>query len=208
MINIITVKWGRKYKPAYVNKMFSMISRHTTLPFQFYCFTENEEDLHPDINVIPLDTSISIQGWWWKTYIFKQGWFPKDSLCFYIDLDMVILSNIDDLIMYKTDKFMGTRNVMYLHKPEINSLGSCILRWPTDKYWEIWNEVRRRPDVTKRYAGDQEFIQTVVPDIIYCPDEWIASYKWSKEHKAKIIAFHGEPRPHFVQDQIVLDNWK
>jgi hypothetical protein len=206
MYNILTLKHGTKYSAEYVNKMYNMIHRHVTMPYNFYCFTEDSSGLNPNINIRPLPAEFPISGWWYKTYLFRKEHFTS-GINFYIDLDMVITKNIDEFLTYDVP-FMGTRNVMYLNKPKVNSLGSCILKWPAGKYHDIWDTIEREPKRTLKYLGDQDYIYERYPSIQYCPDHWLASYKWSPDlTQAKIVAFHGIPRPHDVHDPFILENW-
>jgi len=34
-VNVICIKWGKKYGPDYVNTLHSMVSRHLSRPFRF-----------------------------------------------------------------------------------------------------------------------------------------------------------------------------
>ncbi len=36
-VNIICMKWGDKYGAEYVNKLYAMVKRNITIPFQFVC---------------------------------------------------------------------------------------------------------------------------------------------------------------------------
>ena len=38
---IICMKWGDKYGPEYVNRLYNMVSRHLTLDFQMVCLTDD-----------------------------------------------------------------------------------------------------------------------------------------------------------------------
>ena len=41
MNHILCVKWGNKYISQYVNVLKNMIAKHTKVPYQFHCFTED-----------------------------------------------------------------------------------------------------------------------------------------------------------------------
>ena len=70
--HVVCVKWGNKYISQYVNVLKSMINRHTTLPFQFHCFTEDPKGLDVDINVIPFPGGSHIRSWWSNWPCFKK----------------------------------------------------------------------------------------------------------------------------------------
>jgi hypothetical protein len=64
-VNFICVKWGDKYDSSYVNRLYSMVKHNYTLPFDFFCYTENSDELNSEINVLQLEEN-SLQGWWHK----------------------------------------------------------------------------------------------------------------------------------------------
>ena len=51
-INIFTFKWGDKYGPEYVNKLFDSLGRFVGFPFSFTCITDDTDGLNSDIGVI------------------------------------------------------------------------------------------------------------------------------------------------------------
>ena len=53
-ISILTVKWGTRYGPDYVNKLYAGILRNTSWDVVFYCFTDDGKGLHENIKVIEL----------------------------------------------------------------------------------------------------------------------------------------------------------
>ena len=54
MKNILCVKWGNKFSAGYVNKLYSMVERHLTLPHRFVCLTEDPTGLNEEIETKPL----------------------------------------------------------------------------------------------------------------------------------------------------------
>ena len=178
--------------------------------------TDDHSGLSSDITVVKLPEDDNIKGWWWKPYLFKTGLY-KDGTNLYIDLDMVILKNIDDFITYKPGKFLGLRNYLYLRDgyEGHRSLASGIMRWENNTYNMIWERLTRDRHLINSYHGDQDYIWHYHQhNIEFFPDDYTMSYKWDhvKDYKvlpnAKVLVFHGEPRPHQVSDQLVLEHWK
>ena len=54
-VNVVCSKWGDRYGPHFVNRLYNMSRRHTDPKhdFHFYCYTDDAEGLDKDINVIP-----------------------------------------------------------------------------------------------------------------------------------------------------------
>ena len=92
--NVIVVKWGDKFTSEHVNRLYRMAKRNITLPFNFYCYTEDSSGIYDEVNIVPLDTSLDLEKWWWKLTLFKQNNLGNGVNLFF-DLDVVIQSNID-----------------------------------------------------------------------------------------------------------------
>lgn len=231
MLNIVCLKHGTKYGPDYVNKLYGMIQRNLSIPYNFICFTDDETGLDQRIKIIKLPT-MPIEGWWWKPYIFKEGHFLDGDDIFYIDLDMVIVDKIDKLIYFEPDKFVGLQDVGRVFRPGYRKLGSAVMRWKANQHNHIWNNLERNLSQTKKFHGDQDWIwEQSKTSIVFFPEPWIKSYKWEvrtrdelngfgrnsvfKEirnpvipNDCSILAFHGYPHLHTVQDPVILDNWR
>ena len=52
MNHIVCVKWGNKYISQYVNVLYNMCQRNTTVPYEFHCITDDPKGLDPHIKVI------------------------------------------------------------------------------------------------------------------------------------------------------------
>lgn len=218
MINVITVKHGNNkvYNHVYVNKMYNMITRHLSLPHKFYCLTEDPQGFDTNINVIPLPVNeLKINGWWWKTYMFKPNLFEYD-INFYIDLDMIITSNIDHWMTYEPNTFLGLIDVAVVNNPTVNSLGSGVLRWNKNQYTDIYdNMIKNTRNVVSTYhaGGDQAYIWSMYKDKMkFWPHDWYESFKWELEGKghkptSNMIVFHGRAKPHNSRHPLILEHW-
>jgi hypothetical protein len=192
-----------------------MISKNLSLPHKFYCITEDPIGIDSNINIIPIPTELKINGWWWKIYMFKENLFEHD-INFYIDLDMIITSNIDHWMTYKPNAFLGLRDVSYVRQPNLYSLGSGVLRWDNNTHTEIYNDfLPKVKNIVSTYhsSGDQGYIQSKCKDIQYFPTEWYESYVWEYEkvgHKptSNILVFHGRQKPHNTHHPIIKEYWK
>ena len=45
VVKFITLKWGTKYGPEYVNRLYRTIKNTYSGPFEFYCFTDNSKGI-------------------------------------------------------------------------------------------------------------------------------------------------------------------
>ncbi len=192
-----------------------MVKRNLTFAFQFHCMTEDAQDINPEINILPLETS-DLTGWWYKLHIFKKDFYGLEGQLLFIDLDMVIIKNLDEFFTYTPEKFC----IM----PELNNsgrYGSCLMRLEIGKQTLVWdNFASNSAAITQRLHGDQDWIFQQLPNASLWPKTWIQSYKYHCDSKtkynfhflnklikpftagqaklppqAKIIAFHGKPDP-------------
>lgn len=213
MYNIICVKQGTKYSSEYVNKLYSMVQRNTTLPFKFYCFTDDSTDVNTDINIIPLPEEKLTRGWWYKLYMFKSEHFEPGTINFYLDLDVVITDNIDCLLEYELGSLTGPRDYMRSRDESTKHLNSSILRWTQGDYSDLWDKFISNKSWNQNLRGDQDYLWLHYEDeISFLPDEWTSSYKWeyvlNKHPHSKIVVFHGDPKPHQIDNGFVKENWK
>lgn len=97
MYTVVCMKWGDKYGPEYVNRLFNMVARNTTLPFKFVCFTDDAKGLLPEIDARPLpqmDLPPDKERGWRKLSLFRKD-VGLEGRVLFLDLDTVIVGNID-----------------------------------------------------------------------------------------------------------------
>lgn len=207
-ITFITVKWGSKYGPEYVNILEDMLRRN--LPpgaaAQFLCFTDNPAGLNPGIETRPLP--LGLTGWWNKLYLFKAGLFPQGQRLFFLDLDTAIAGNIGDIISY-AGEFAILRD---FYNPR--GYNSSLMLWRAGFGSAIWDsyEAAGRPEIE---GGDQVWIDRCVPQADILQDLFpgaIVSFKQKALLElpagVRIVCFHGLPRPHEVRNGWVENVWK
>jgi len=231
MNHIVCVKWGNKYISQYVNVLYNMVKRHTTVPFEFHCITDDLKGLDPHIKTIKLPNDPWIKTWWSKLWMFGAH-FPLQDNILYFDLDVIVFRNIDELFNYKPDKFMIIRDFNRCRVKDWKLCNSSVMRWKTGTMNYLWDEFVAKPNkVMGENHGDQDWItKRAEQDINHWPDDWIRSYKWEmigfKDTKArrgpkfifdrppkvipenKVAVFHGEPKPFNCGDEWVEANWK
>ena len=231
---VVCLKYGNKYSAEYVNKLYSMVKRNLTIPFEFVCYTEDATGIDTNIKTESLIVIPGVTGWWYKPMFFNPALGLQGTILFF-DLDVVIFDNIDNLFSYEPNKFCIIRDFNRHVVRNYNKFNSSIFRLTTGMHSEIYTSFMKDPNVPiRRYHGDQDWIRSMVKDgtYVYWPDEWIQSYKWEMRGKPRfnnsprghrdfevngdpviknntsIAVFHGEPQPHNCKDQWVVDNWK
>lgn len=166
MINVVCVKWGTKYSPEFVNKLYAMVKRNMCgVEFDFYCYTDNGEGLYPQIKTVPIQSDLI--GYWPKIELFKL--FDKDTNIFF-DLDVIILNPLERLLSVKT----RTVSILYSQwkegfllphkqaKPENKyptQYNSSIMKWQGTQGYEIYNYFQQHKDmILFKYRGIDRYL--------------------------------------------------
>lgn len=231
-VKIVCLKWGTKYPAEYVNRLYRMVNKHLTIPFEFYCITENTEGLHPNINVLDLVLEEGLKGWWYKLQLFKQDFYGLTGQAMFLDLDVVITKNMDPLFAVHPNDFVIIRD---LQAGKVYN--SSVFRLKLGTQTHVWNSfLEDKTNIISRMHGDQDWISESVKDAKIWPRDWVVSFKkecnsrnknsWgalgrllrskglclpkghaSPPEDAKIVYFHGKPDPDDVVDG-PFDMWK
>lgn len=172
----------------YVNRLYAATCHYD----DFYCITDDPAGLEPGVRV--LEPEPGLTGWWQKLALFKPGKLPDERVVFF-DLDTVVLGDIRPLFDYRGEFAM----LSDFYKPERPASGVMAFRSGAGiAVWDAYLEIGHEPTSG---LGDQWFIaQYVNPDRLQDLFPWIVSWKVHCRHgippDARLIAFHGKPRPH------------
>lgn len=168
MVNVICVKWGTKYDSDITNRLYKMVSRNISIPFKFYCYTENASGLNNNINIIPIPDNY-LEIYWNKLAMFQKDFVPPGP-CLYFDHDVIIQNNIDHLFEYLSNDLTMVRaywkgNIMSdgSHRREKDRwnmyANSSVLLWNSNNCVDIWNHFQKDPDYFMvQYKGIDRFI--------------------------------------------------
>lgn len=199
MLNIFCVKIGSKYSHTYVNRLFEMCSKHVSIPFDFYCYTDNTAGLTSSVKPIPhieFNLSPIVYN---KLFLFSKT--IADSVdhkrqCCFFDLDIVIKSNIDVLfdktyskphvISSSWKEFIFTDIGWPLFDHKINS--SCILwKFPDAHY--VWDHFIKAPQLyMSRYHRGMDAYLAYEHNIIGgLPEQLFYSYLYGISLKEKRV---------------------
>ena len=231
---ILCLKHGTKYSSDYVNKLYNMVKRNCTLDYTFVCLTDDTTNINPNIITVPIPNYL--QGWWCKPYMFSKE-IGLTGTILYLDLDLVIASNIDHLFSYEPNRWCTIRDFTRKQRPLWEKYNSSVVRFNTGQLTNVWDLFKNNnKEIERKYHGDQDWLYFVTnetePAALF-PDSWIQSWKWeirrTKDFKVGgtkgnrllrtieqitppedccITVFHGDPNPHNCEDPWVKENWK
>ncbi|MFW5452327.1 hypothetical protein [Thioalkalivibrio sulfidiphilus] len=54
MKTVLCIKWGTRYGPDYVNRIYAMVARNITPPFQIVCFTDDAQGIRQEVRCFDL----------------------------------------------------------------------------------------------------------------------------------------------------------
>lgn len=181
----------------YVEKMRSMVERHLRVPHFFEVVTERE---------LPQGRT----GWFNKLYLLEMF----DGPVLFLDLDVVITDDISKLVwlgMSMPNRIWARDDWSYPVSNPRNgreaTINSSVMFWTGRK------DMTGAEKLIPVTHGDQGIItQLFWPDgiALFHPD-LIKSYKYDYlqgRGYGPITVFHGEPKPHQVSEQWVVDAWR
>lgn len=162
-----------------------------------FCKTEYDFDVVTPTRKLPPKA----QGFWIKLELFKKGRFNGPVV--YLDLDTIIVDDVTDIFTYPHEFTMGT------DWSRQNGPNSTFMAWDgTQDFSHL--DIPINGLELRRYGrggkwGDQWFIYENVGVPVTSIEKIfpgaLVSYKKHVRHKGlhgKIVAFHGQPRPHHI----------
>jgi len=152
MTNFFCLKWGTKYSPVYVNRLFNSLKIHYKKQFNFHCLTDDSTGLFSDIEIHSLPTTFSKYP---RTQIFTS-----EKMCYFndfkhisgkkvwFDLDILIQDDITELVdmehnkprfimNYWRDPLSHVKNYSFMTTP----LNSSFVAWQDDVGYNLYEDL-------------------------------------------------------------------
>jgi len=207
------MKWGTKYGPEYVNRLYAMVRRHLRGEFRFVCLTDRSEGVRAEVECLPipslaLPAGIPERGWT-KLTTFEADLHGLRGTALFLDLDVVI---VDDI----TPFFEVPGEFVIIHdwkRPQRITGNSSVYRFTLGAHADVLAEFRAtQAQVRARLRNEQAFLSEVLHRqgrLSYWPEAWCRSYKyhcippfpsnfWREPvvpEGSRILIFHGEVNP-------------
>jgi hypothetical protein len=213
MLSIVCVKWGTKYGPEYVKRLYEGVRRNISVPFQFVCFTEDSSGLEAVAHIQCMGLEPGWNGWWNKASLFSSS-FPLTTRVLYIDLDTVVTGSIDALASYRGDfAILSTRGIDNEGKDFSNGYNSSILMWDaaSTKFSAVCECLREHFDLIHRFIHrfdhwlemmvmDADLVQDVYPTQVV---DFNNACTVAVPDGARVVVFPLKPKPH----EVVSPSW-
>jgi hypothetical protein len=225
---------GSAYNWTYVERLYSMLTRHITPGIRLHVYTEADRPVPtPMIKHVLTDWGIGgpKHSWWYKMQLFNPEHHAGPLL--YFDLDTVIVSNIDWIWQLPTAYFWALRDFKYLWRPTYSGLNSSVMQWDTTKHIHVWKQFAQEdlPKIMRKYHGDQDYISDAIPakQRRFFESQRVKSWRWQcvdggydfkkRRHltpgsatyfppETSIVVFHGQPKPAEILDPVIVQHWQ
>ena len=216
---IICMKWGTKYGAEYVNRLYNMVDRHLTLPFQMVCLTDDSTGIDANVKCYPipeldLPSNIPERGWK-KLTTFSPELYDLKGTALFLDIDIVIVDNIDCFFTYQAQhddsvviirdwkkpwRMVGNSSV-YRFKVGQNTYPNLLSKFEQN-FDTIRSQVRHEQAYLSNYLREHHHLE-------YWDASWCVSFKYQCVQPfplsfvkppilpkgAKMVIFHGEVNP-------------
>ena len=219
-LTVVTFLWGSwcdtVESERYVLRLRNMLRRNSTMPYRFVCFTDRDELLKTNFDDIEMVRIPEIAKNLRKNFV-KFWVYAKDNgidgRVILFDLDMIILNNIDDMLAYP-----GVWCGIKAFRSTVHHLGGGMVSFQKKKCEWLWDELYNNREMWEmKCRGNERFVYEAL--LSSTTDTWqdlypnaLVSYKrqclTGIPKDARIVAFHGKPRPHEVMDKWVKKYWR
>ena len=162
---ILCMKWGEKYDRAYVEKLKRQIEDNCSVPYTFYCITDNPTESY-DIQLPATEWDLYYEkskNFFWayrKLYMFRslsRYAFPETGIGNFLYLDLDVIIHQDLKYFFELD--MGKPYITYgwwnhpneCHKNyskfQSTPINSSVIRWNDRQLLEIYKHIDKHLDV-------------------------------------------------------------
>ena len=207
------MKWGTKYGPEYVNKLYAMVKRHLSLDFQMVCLTDNAQGIRQEVLCLPipaldLPAGIPERGWT-KLVTFSENLYGLKGTVLFLDVDVVIVGKLDEFFQHPGEFLI----IHDYNRPWRVTGNSSVYRFELGAHPEILSHFRENfEDIRKKFRNEQAYLSDVLHKagkLKYWPATWCPSFKYHSIPKwpfnywkepsvpsgARVVIFHGECNP-------------
>ncbi|MGB0372873.1 MAG: glycosyltransferase [Opitutales bacterium] len=211
--NVICMKWGTKYGPHYVNRLYRHVSKNLSGDYRFICFTDDASGIDEGVEVFPipemdLDPNEPERGWKKLTILGETEANMKGQVLF-LDIDIIVRAPIDQLFEHPGE-FLIIQDWLRKHRQIGNS---SVFRFKAGAHADVLDYFVKNPQKVKNWVRHEQAYLTYkvreTTEVTYWPERWCVSFKrqcippvpicWFKETQepedACIVVFHGHPNP-------------
>ena len=197
----------------YVRRLRDGVAKHLSIPHRFVCMTDIPKVVPDDIETLPLGCST------WRWNLRKMSMYDPDygfaGRVLALDLDTVIVGSLDDIAKYP-GRFAVLEDFY-----EPGQCGGGIVGFEggtldDDLYWPVHGHRFQVNAITR--GSERKWYRLRMPDADFWQSMFpgqIVSYKPRPNERlreipedARIVCFHGDPRPHECDEAWLKQYWR
>lgn len=209
MSTFICMKWGTRYGPEYVNRLQAGVRRNMRGDHRFICFTDDGTGLNDGVDVQPLPPINLPDEFAWTPWRKLSVWqYPLAGIegdLVFLDLDLLVTGPLDDLFTYEPGRYCVIENFTQRGQGIGNTSAFRIRAGQHTEIFDIFNKAPESVLADNRI--EQQYISRYIPEQVFWPRDWCASFKhdlvpsfpfnWFQTPplppEARIVAFTGRP---------------
>lgn len=217
--HILCMKWGTKYSPEYVNRLYAMVRRHLSGDFNFVCLTDDATGIHPEVQCLPIP-ALNLHlapgqrdGAWKKLTTFEADLHGLRGTALFLDVDVVIVGSLDGFFEQPGEFLIIHDYPRFWRFGQRVTGNSSVYRFELGAHADVLAHFRAHMDeVQARHRNEQSFLSQFLHaqgKLSYWPAAWCPSFKyhgipsWPSNYwrepfvpeGARIMIFHGECNP-------------
>ncbi len=200
-VNVVCMKWGTRYGPEWVNRLYGMVMRNTTWQVRFVCLTDDATGIRPEVEVKPLpqvEFDPALGKYWPKLGLMQAGLGgpdnPLEGLSLFLDLDLVIIDSLDPFFTHP-GRFLIIKE---WKDPHLGYGNSSVVRWCIGHESAVLDRFYATPPAVIRdtYASkEQNFLTKAVDEVAFWPAEWCVPFAHACLPRNRVARFFATPQP-------------
>ena len=176
------MKWGAKYGPDYVNRLYAMVARHLARPFRLVCLTDDAAGLRGEVVSAPIPAMPRIaqpkERGWLKIASFSPALTGLlDEVVLFLDLDVAIMGSLDPFF----DHPGAVPLIRDWYHPVRLVGNSSVYRYRPAERHAIFEHFSQNADaIVTRIRNEQEYLSEYLQargELSFWPPDWAPSYR-------------------------------
>jgi hypothetical protein len=194
--NVVCMKWGTRYGPEWVDRLYGMVVRNTTWKIRFVCFTDDPAGIRPEVECQPLPVvrfdAGRIGKYWPKLGLMQEGLGGLSGMTLFLDLDLVLIDSIDPFFELP-GRFLIVRE---WKDPHLGYGNSSVVRFFVGQEKAVLDRFYATPeaDIIGKYASkEQNFLTKAVDEATFWPEAWCVPFSLACLPRNRLARFFTTP---------------
>ena len=194
--NVVCMKWGTRYGPEWVNRLYGMVARNTTWKVRFVCFTDDPQGIRPEVECQPLPEvrfdAVRIGKYWPKLGLMQERLGGLTGMTLFLDLDLILIDSIDPFFEHP-GRFLIVRE---WKDPHLGYGNSSVLRWFIGAEKAVLERFYATPEdvIIGTYASkEQNFLTKAVDEASFWPQAWCVPFSLACLPRNRVVRFFSTP---------------